>query len=98
MAERLRGQLVEIPGITLHDSGSEHCAIVSFAFEGHDPAKIVAELREQNICIGVSSCDSTLLDSQARKLPVLLRAEPHYYNSDDESDELAAALGDFNSQ
>ena len=97
LAEWLRGQLIEIPGITLHDSGSEHCAIVSFAFDGHDSAKIVSELREQNICIGASSLDSTLLDSQARKLPVLLRAAPHYYNSDDELDELVAALGDFNS-
>jgi len=92
LAERLRGQLAQIPGISLHDSGSEHCAIVSFAFEGHDPAKVVSTLRAQNICIGASSPDSTLLDSQARHLPVLLRAAPHYYNNEDELDELVAAL------
>ena len=95
LADRLRQQLAQIEGVELCDIGTEQCAIISFSFAGHDPHEVVRLLRAQNICIGTSSRDSTRLDSQARNLPTLLRAAPHYYNSEDELDELVATLGDM---
>ena len=95
LAERLREQLVEIAGIEIFDIGGQKSATVSFVFEGHDNEEVVAAMREQNICIGSVAPGGTLLDFEARNLSNLLRAAPHYYNSDDEIAELLAALGDM---
>ncbi len=95
LANSLREKLALMSNVQLRDIGAEQCAIVSFSFEGHDPNEVVAMLREQNICIGASTRDSTRLDSQARNLPTILRAAPHYYNTEVELDELIATLGDL---
>ena len=95
LASRLRAQLADVDGITVYDIGAEKSATVSFLFDGHDPEEVVATLRQQNICIGTVSPDGTLLDSNARNLSNLLRAAPHYYNCEDELDELVAVLADM---
>ncbi|MEM6730625.1 MAG: aminotransferase class V-fold PLP-dependent enzyme [Myxococcota bacterium] len=93
LAEELRERLRALPGATLCDLGSERCAIVSFTLEGHDPATTVKRLRDEGIFIGVSSPENTRLDSEARSLPDLFRAAPHYYNTSHELERLVAALG-----
>jgi len=95
LAGSLRQQLRQINGIKLRDIGQEQCAIVSFSIDGLDPDEVVAELRAQNICIGASTRDSTRLDSESRNLPTMLRAAPHYYNSEDELRELVAVLDEL---
>ena len=84
LANGLRTALREIPGLTLHDLGPEPCAIVSFAIAGMESEAIEARLRAQGINVSTSSAPSTLLDATARGLPDLVRASPHYYNSEDE--------------
>ena len=92
LADELRGKLSEVPGARIRDIGRETCAIVSFTVDGLDPRETVAALRDQRINIGASSPDSTRLDSEARGLPELLRAAPHYYNTSEELDRLIGAL------
>ncbi len=92
LADELRGKLSEAPGARIRDIGRETCAIVSFTVDGLDPHETVAALRDQRINIGASSPESTRLDSEARGLPVLLRAAPHYYNTSEELDRLIMAL------
>ncbi len=92
LADYLREALSEIPGAKLRDIGSEQCAIVSFTIEGMDPRNAVSKLRSKNITIGASDPDSTRLDAEARKLPTVLRAAPHYYNTTEEIDQLIYAL------
>ena len=92
LADELRGKLSEVPGARIRDIGRETCAIVSFTIDGLDPCETVAALRDQRINIGTSSPDSTRLDAEARGLPVLLRAAPHYYNTSEELDRLIVAL------
>ncbi len=92
LAADLRHMLMEIPGCQLRDTGSENCAIVSFTIEGLDPIKTVAKLRERNINIGASDPASTRLDADARGLPTLLRAAPHYYNTTEELERLILGL------
>ena len=93
LAERLRGELGDISGVTIHDAGSERCAIVGFSIAGRDAAEIAAGLRADGINISVSDASSTRLDAEARNLPPLLRASPHYYNTEAEVDRFVAALG-----
>jgi len=92
LADHLRNSLSEIPGATIHDIGSEQCAIVSFSIEGMDPAKTVEQLRAMNIMIGASTPSSTLLDAERRSLPTMMRAAPHYYNTTEEIEKLISSL------
>ncbi len=92
LADYLRGQLDHLPGAQVLDAGTEHSAIVSFAVEGIDPVRACTDLQAQNITVGSSTASSTLLDAQARSLPNMLRAAPHYYNTRAEIDRLVGAL------
>ena len=92
LAEALRERLAAMPGAIVHDLGREKSAIVSFTIDGLEPDRVVAALREQAIHIGSSAASSTRLDAEARRLPTLLRAAPHYYNTDGELERLMDAL------
>ena len=92
LAESLRQRLRELPGCEIRDIGAEQCAIVSFTIDGLAPRPTVAALREQGICIGASDPSSTRLDAEARGLPSIFRAAPHYYNTEEELDRTVAAL------
>lgn len=92
LANSLREHLSAISGAQLRDAGREHCAIVSFSIQGLEPRETVATLRAQGINIGASAPSSTLLDSEARALPTVLRAAPHYYNTEADIEQLVAAL------
>ncbi len=84
LAETLRAALRAIPGVALHDLGPKPCAIVSFSLAGIDSMAVAARLHAQGVNVSKSRPSSTLLDAKARGLPDLVRASPHYYNSEDE--------------
>jgi cysteine desulfurase/selenocysteine lyase len=88
LAARLRQGLGTLPGITLRDLGSSPSAIVSFTHDKLPAQTIVKGAAEAGITIGTSEPDSTRLDAEARALPTLVRASPHYYNSETEIDRL----------
>ncbi len=90
LASRLRAGLAEIPGARIRDLGRNPSAIVSFTIEGRDADRIVAGAGQADITIGVSKPSSTRLDAEARGLPPVVRASPHYYNTEDEIDRLVA--------
>jgi cysteine desulfurase/selenocysteine lyase len=98
LAARLRERLQDIGGIKLHDAGAEKCAIVSFSINGFDALKMKRALTENAINISVSSPSSTLLDAQDRRLPALLRASPHYYNTESELDCVVDAIESIRSR
>jgi selenocysteine lyase/cysteine desulfurase len=89
LADALRAALREVPGLTVYDLGKRPCAIVSFAVEGIESEAIEARLREHGVNVSTSSRASTLLDANARGLPVVVRASPHYYNTEAEIAEAA---------
>lgn len=92
LAERLRKGLDGMSGARVRDAGSERSAIVSFMLDGVAPREAVATLRERQVHIGASNPSSTRLDAEARALPTLLRAAPHYYNTEAEIDRTLEAL------
>lgn len=94
LASYLRGQLNELPGTEVRDLGSQPCAIVTWTTDGLEPQVTVKALRSQGVTIGASWPNSTLLDSTRRGLPIMFRAAPHYYNTQDEIEKLVAALAD----
>ena len=98
LAESLRGQLDEIPGVRLHDAGLEKCAIVTFTVGDHDPAPIRAALRAQHCNVSVTDAGSAMFDLPARGLTRLVRASPHYYNDETEIARVVDAVRELASQ
>jgi selenocysteine lyase/cysteine desulfurase len=92
LAGRLRAGLANIRGITLRDLGPSPSAIVSFTMQGREAADIVAQAAREGITIGASNPSSTRLDAEARNLPPLVRASPHYYNTEADIDRLMACV------
>lgn len=92
LAERLRERLAALPGITLRDKGAERCGIVTFTAAGCAAALIRQVLLSQAINVSVSSYAGTRLDMEARRLPGVVRASVHYYNSEEEIERFCVAL------
>lgn len=92
LADRLRNGLGAISGITVRDLGRAPGAIVSFTMQGCDADAIVRSTATAGITIGASDPSSTRIDAEIRALPPLVRASPHYYNTESEIDRLIAHL------
>lgn len=88
LASRLRSGLGGIRGVTIRDLGRAPGAIVSFTMEGYEANVIVSSAAAARITIGASDPASTRIDAEARSLPPVVRASPHYYNTEAEIDRL----------
>jgi selenocysteine lyase/cysteine desulfurase len=84
LADRLRAGLRAIPAVTVHDLGPRPAAIVTFSVAGIEADAVQARLAGAGINVSTSRASSTLLDATARRLPTLVRASPHYYNTEEE--------------
>ncbi|QPF94932.1 aminotransferase class V-fold PLP-dependent enzyme [Bradyrhizobium commune] len=92
LAGRLRSGLASIRGVTIRDLGRAPGAIVSFTMEGYEAERIVGSAAAAGITIGASDPSSTRIDAEVRALPVVVRASPHYYNTEAEIDRLLTLL------
>lgn len=90
LADHLRAGLSDLPGVRTYDLGSRPSAIVTFSVDGIAANDVKSVLHAAGINVSASSPSSTLLDAMARDLPVLVRASPHYYNTEDEIGRLLA--------
>jgi len=84
LANSLRSQLAEIPGVELLDIGEHRCAIVTFRHPRIVPRQLMLGLRPKGINIWTSNRRSTRIDMEARNLEDIVRASVHYYNTEDE--------------
>jgi cysteine desulfurase/selenocysteine lyase len=53
---------------------------------------VKTHLAAAGINVSTSDPPSTLLDAQRRALTLIVRASPHYYNTEDEIDRLATEI------
>lgn len=91
LAERLRENLTDA-GATLHDAGVQRCGIVTFSLDGVPAVEIKERLAAERINVTVSEPAHAVVDALERRLPVLVRASPHYYNTEDELDRLVESV------
>ena len=94
LADQMRKQLAALEGVTVHDIGLERAAIVSFSKQGIETRRLADRLAVQRINVSVTDRGSTFLDMQDRGLEEIIRASPHYYNTEEEVERLAAAIRD----
>lgn len=92
LADRLRHGLAASDRIRVLDLGVTPCAIVSFVIDGQPAHDIVESASRSGFTIGTSGPHSTLIDATRRGLPVVNRASPHYFNTEDEIDRLTEFL------
>jgi ParB-like chromosome segregation protein Spo0J len=95
LAQLLRTQLAEIPGVTLCDLGIAPCGIVTFTHARWSPEQIKAYFASQRINVTTSSQFGTRYDMEVRNLAMVVRASVHYYNDEDEIMRVVAALADL---
>jgi selenocysteine lyase/cysteine desulfurase len=92
LADRLRERLVGTPGVQVHDQGERRCGIVTFTLDGVPAQQVQQHLADRGVNVSVSLVDYARLDLPDRGLPDLVRASVHYYNTDDELDQLVVGL------
>jgi cysteine desulfurase/selenocysteine lyase len=92
ISEHLRQQLTHVAGVHVHDQGQRQCGIVTFTVDGVPAQKVQQQLADHGVNVSVSLVDYARLDLPTRGLPDLVRASVHYYNTDDELDQLTNAL------
>lgn len=94
LADYLRRQLADIPGITPRDLGVQKSGIVTFTHRDSSAAQVQQWLagQEKRINVSTSTVRSTLLDMQHRDLLEVSRASVHAYNTEAEIDTMVAAL------
>ncbi|ORM06428.1 aminotransferase class V-fold PLP-dependent enzyme [Prescottella equi] len=91
-AERIRNELDALPGVRVHDLGTDRCGIVTFTVDGREPSGIRDALADKGITVTVSGRSSTLLDMSARGLDAVVRASPHYFVSDSDLSRFVDAV------
>ena len=86
LADELRCQLAQVPGVSLHDLGANdtRCGIVTFTVKGMVCNDVVQNLRLQKVNCSASPAYSTLVDMATRGLEDVVRASPHCYNTHEE--------------
>ncbi|HEY0601783.1 MAG TPA: aminotransferase class V-fold PLP-dependent enzyme [Herpetosiphonaceae bacterium] len=92
LADQLRAQLGEIPGVTVRDLGVERCGIVTFSLAAKRVEELRQSLVEQRINVSTTTVTSTRLDMEARQLSEMVRASVHYYNTEEEIERFCTTL------
>ncbi len=92
LAAQLRTILVEVPGVEVHDKGIDRCGIVTFSVAGTAAPEVKDALTGRGINVSVTGPAAAQFDFPARRLGQVVRASPHYYNTEDELTQLTDAV------
>jgi cysteine desulfurase/selenocysteine lyase len=95
LAGRLRAGLRGIDGVTVHDRGTHQSAICCFSVAGTSAELVQEQLSAGGVNVSVSPASSSMYDLPRHGLDAVVRASPHYYNSDDEIDRLLEVVQDI---
>ncbi|MFD2469809.1 aminotransferase class V-fold PLP-dependent enzyme [Amycolatopsis silviterrae] len=88
LAATLRSRLAGLDRVTVHDAGARKCGLVTFSVDGLPADEVKDRLNAAKINTSVSHPSSAQYDFTARRLPDLVRASVHYYNTEEEIDRL----------
>lgn len=95
LAAMLRERLSATAGVEVRDAGRELCAIVTFTVEGVAPQVVKAALAGHRMNVTVSDALSARIDFETRELDGVVRASPHYYNTEEEVDRFCEAVAEI---
>ena len=89
---KLRVGLATIDGVQVLGGDNDLCGIVTVALADNNPGEIVTALREQGINTSAQGREYAVLDYDHKNVAGALRISPHYYNTEDEIDQVVAAI------
>ena len=98
LAANFRNKLMEIGGLSVHDTGSVLSGIVTLTIEGKSAAEIHDGLSKRNINTSYAFTANSRLYMEKKGLDEVLRASVHYYNTEDEVDEVVGALNEISKE
>jgi cysteine desulfurase / selenocysteine lyase len=88
----LRRALSTIDGITVHDGGRRRSGIVTFTSARATPIELVRAASGAGINVSVSEAPFARLDMTPPNPTAVVRASPHYYNTEDELHRLVEVV------
>jgi cysteine desulfurase / selenocysteine lyase len=88
LAVMLRSELDALGTVTLLDGDGDQSGIVTFTVAGQMPELVKEQAASAGINVSVSSGPWIETSSDNRFLSAVVRASPHYYNTEDELDRL----------
>lgn len=92
LADLLRERLAAVGGVRVLDRGTQRCAIVTAAVEGHHPLDLLRALRKEGINTSRTARDSAIFDFDEKGVDQVLRISPHYFNTEDEIEAFVTTL------
>ncbi len=87
-------RLAHVSGVRILDEGRRKAAIVTFTIEGRSAAEVAASLAEQGINSSVSLREHAQYDLGQKGVASCVRLSPHYYNTEEETERVVAAISD----
>lgn len=88
----LREKLEKLDKVMVRDVGKVKGGIVSFSVEGHSADEVKNYLKTYGINVSWLATQNARLDMEARGLAEIVRGSVHYYNTEEELDELVSKL------
>lgn len=92
LADYARQNLEALPEVDLYDRGKVQGGIITFRHQRLAPPDLQQLLLKHKINTSVAMQQVTLIDMQQRNLDTLNRASVHYYNTEEEVDQLIKVL------
>ncbi len=92
LAELMRKELAQIPGIVIRDSGENLSGIVTFSVKDIESVDVKTKLAERNINVSVGGAQATPIYMDKNGFSTVVRASVHYYNTEEEISKLCQEL------
>ena len=92
LAESLRDCLRAIDGVDEHDGGRRRAGIVTFTVADHSPTQVKRAAADAGINVSVSEGPVARLDMGGPRPEAVVRASPHYYNTEEEIEALVEVV------
>jgi cysteine desulfurase/selenocysteine lyase len=92
LAEQLRHALAEVQGVGMHDGGTRRSGIVTFTVDGVAPEQVQTALSAAGVNVSFSDAAAARLDLAAPRPTRVVRASPHYYNTEAELEGLVEVV------
>jgi cysteine desulfurase/selenocysteine lyase len=92
LADQMRIQLEMVPDVRVTDIGPDLCGIVTFTTEALPVSEVSHELRQRGINTSSPGASNSRWMFESMGVDEIVRASPHYYNTEEEVDVFVRAL------
>lgn len=92
VAEHLRSELSTVDGVDVHDGGARRSGIVTFTAAGVTPGEVKAAAAAAGVNVSVTEAGAARFDMGGHRPESVVRASPHYVNTEEECARLVEVV------